>query len=186
MDEATARQRLESLVAADQAPTLTIDEVDQLLDVARVPDLAGNSPANTATTPAWTAGTEVLPGTIRRGGTRYWRALNGGTTGSSEPGWPELGPATTDPYLPSFTPGQRSGLTLLDGSIVWEEFGTTWAPTFDLNAAAAEGWRIKAGKAAGGFDFAEDGQSFSRSQIVAHCRAMADTFKTGTAGTLQV
>lgn len=44
-----------------------------------------------------------------------------------------------------------------------------WAPTWDINAAAAEGWRMKAAKAAGRFDFTTDGQTFQRSQLVAHC-----------------
>jgi len=44
-----------------------------------------------------------------------------------------------------------------------------WTATYDLDAAAAEGWRIKAGRIAGSFDFAEDGQRFNLSQLYAHC-----------------
>jgi hypothetical protein len=48
-----------------------------------------------------------------------------------------------------------------------------WTPTWDLNRAAAEGWRWKAGKAAARFDFSADGAKFDRSQIVMHCERMA-------------
>lgn len=175
MDEATARQRLESLVQADQDPTLTTDEVDALMEDARRPDLAGNPPANVeADTSAWAPSTVVLAGTVVRTTDRYLRSVVPGTTGTTEPvvllaGYPR------DP-----------GRTVLDGTVRWEDFGTEWSPTFDLDAAAARGWRLKAGKAAGRFDFAEDGQQFTRSQIMAHCSAMAATFETGSAGMLSV
>jgi hypothetical protein len=50
---------------------------------------------------------------------------------------------------------------------------TGWTPSYNLNAAAAEGWRRKAGKVAGEFDFSTDGQSFSRSQQYRACLDMA-------------
>lgn len=56
---------------------------------------------------------------------------------------------------------------------------TDWTPTYDVYAAAALGWEIKAGKAAGDFRFAEDGQSFSREQVFEHCMQMAKTFRKG-------
>ena len=40
----------------------------------------------------------------------------------------------------------------------------TWVPTYDLHAAAAQVWQEKASLLVGGFDFAADGASFSRSQ----------------------
>lgn len=175
MDEATARQRLESLVQADQDPTLSTPEVDALMEDARRPDLAGNPPSNVEdSTSAWSASATVLAGTVVRTADRYLRCVVPGTTGTTQPvvvlaGFPR------DP-----------GLTVADGTVVWEDFGTTWAPTFDLDAAAARGWRLKAGKAAGRFDFAEDGQQFTRSQIMAHCAAMAATFDADSAGTLSV
>lgn len=52
-----------------------------------------------------------------------------------------------------------------------------WTPTYDLNAAAAEGWRWKAAKVAGKFDVSTDGQAVSRSQMVAHCQQMADQYR---------
>lgn len=64
--------------------------------------------------------------------------------------------------------------------------------TYDLNAAAAEGWGWKAGRVAGDFTFSADGASYSKADVLAHCqereafyrsrvRGSADTGKdTGT------
>jgi hypothetical protein len=51
-----------------------------------------------------------------------------------------------------------------------------WQPTCDLNAAAAEGWRIKAGKFAHQHDVTVDAQDFNASQKHAQCMAMAERF----------
>ena len=51
-----------------------------------------------------------------------------------------------------------------------------WTPTWDLYAAAAEGWARKASKAATNFNFAEDGQRFDRAQIYAHCAAQQKVY----------
>jgi hypothetical protein len=61
---------------------------------------------------------------------------------------------------------------------------TGWEPTYDLNAAAAEGWRRKAGKVAASFDFAVDGDSYSESQTRAACLEMAATYASRTAGSV--
>jgi hypothetical protein len=52
-----------------------------------------------------------------------------------------------------------------------------WVPTWDLNRAALEGWRWKAGKAAGSFDFQADGASYNRSQILEHCERMIAQYR---------
>lgn len=51
-----------------------------------------------------------------------------------------------------------------------------WTETYDLNAAAAEGWRWKAGKAASDVTFRSDGQGFDLSDLIKHCRAMAKDY----------
>ena len=61
-----------------------------------------------------------------------------------------------------------------------------WTPTWDLNAAAAEGWRRKAGKVAGSYSFASDGQSFSRSDMHAHCLEMAKMYRKGAIGSMTI
>jgi hypothetical protein len=59
-----------------------------------------------------------------------------------------------------------------------------WVPTWDLNAAAAEGWRNKAGKVAGQFSFATDGQTFNRVQMVEQCREMARLYANRVHGSM--
>lgn len=51
-----------------------------------------------------------------------------------------------------------------------------WEPTWDLDFAAAEGWRRKAGMAAARFNFSEDGQTFQRAQVYAHCISQAEMY----------
>lgn len=51
-----------------------------------------------------------------------------------------------------------------------------WVPTYDLNTAAAEGWRWKAGKVAGAYTFTTDGQTFQRAQLYAHCLKQAELY----------
>ena len=48
-----------------------------------------------------------------------------------------------------------------------------WVATYDLNAAAAEGWRWKAGRVAGEYTIGQDGSSLNRSDMHKHCLAMA-------------
>lgn len=52
-----------------------------------------------------------------------------------------------------------------------------WTPTYDLNSAAAQGWRIKAGKVAGRYAISTDGQTMSRNQVIEHCLAMAAEYR---------
>lgn len=61
-----------------------------------------------------------------------------------------------------------------------------WVPTWDLNAAAAEGWRWKAGKVAGAYTFSDAGAMFNRSDMVKACMDMAKTYGTRGAGTVRL
>lgn len=100
MDVATARIRLGAMTAWETEPTLSSDELDALVAMARRADAAG------------------------------------------------LAPSDVD-----------------------------WTPTYDLNSAAAEGWRWKAAKATTKFDVSTDGQSLSRSQVKQHCDEMAMSYQ---------
>jgi hypothetical protein len=51
-----------------------------------------------------------------------------------------------------------------------------WDPTYDLNLAAAEGWRWKAAKAASSYAFTMDGDSPERSFLMIRCEHMADQY----------
>lgn len=54
-----------------------------------------------------------------------------------------------------------------------EADSAAWEPTYDLNAAAAEGWRWKAAAASSCVDVSTDGTSLRRAQVYEHCLAMA-------------
>lgn len=65
---------------------------------------------------------------------------------------------------------------LLTVGSLWDEYGRSaadegWVPTYDLNAAAAEGWRWKASAVAHMVDFSADGTRMSKGQLIDHCHA---------------
>lgn len=61
-----------------------------------------------------------------------------------------------------------------------------WIPTYDLNSAASEGWELKAGMAAGDYDFAASGQRFDRSKVHEQCLKMAELYARGTGGSVAI
>lgn len=61
-----------------------------------------------------------------------------------------------------------------------------WEPTFDLDAAAAEGWRTKAGRVAPRFGVTLDGGTLHRQQIYVHCMSQATLYAKKVVGTLGV
>lgn len=173
MDETEARERLESMVSVSSEPALTVGEVDDLLAKARRVDPVGNPPSNVDTAPVWVASTGYVYGdvvTADPAAGRWWRAIVGGTSGATQPSWPDL------------TSSSAPGGQIDDGTVIWEDIGAEWAPTWDLDAAAAMGWELKAGKAAGRFDFTTDGQTFRRGQIIDHCQKMAATYRRRVSG----
>lgn len=88
-------------------------------------------------------------------------------------------PTLTDPEVDSILQAaRRPDADDLDYS------DADWTPTWDLNAAAAEGWRRKAGYAASRFNFAEDSQRFDRAQIYAHCLAQAKQYADRSMGSI--
>lgn len=165
MNEAAALARLCNLTASEDDPVLTDNELDQALAVGRRVDAGGNPPANLSTAASWTADTTYAVGSVVKSASRWWVCLTAGTSGSTEPDWPDLAGRN------------RTQSTIADNDVDWQDSGLLWTPTWDLNAAAAGGWQIKAGKAAGRFDFTTDGQQFNRSMVVAACRAQAAEYR---------
>lgn len=180
MDRDAAKRLIRSLTAADEVPTLDSDDLDDLVDFARAPAPDGALPTNETATAVWEASTAYLAGdTIRRaatGGYRYWRARYAGTSAATTPSfWSP--PANADPA--------RTATVVWDGSVLWEDAGGPWSPTWDINRAVARGWKIKAGKVAGAYDVGADGDNLARSQIHAHCLEQADSYRmSGGAATL--
>jgi hypothetical protein len=184
VDAGTALGRLEMMVASSIDPVLSDDEMLDLLTFARRADQGGNDYRNVDSAPAWQAAHAYLLGDVVIGGTgRWWRVIQQGTSAASQPTWPDLGTSYFSTlYGPS---GPSTGVTTVtDGTVVWVDNGTAWVPTWDLNAAAAEGWRRKAAKAAAKFDFTTGDQQFSRSQVYAQCMSMAADYARRAIGTL--
>lgn len=175
MDHAEALDALGAMVAAEEEPVLSATDLAELLAAATRPDRAGNPPANVAARPTWAAG-DVLAGTVIRDGARYWRCETPGATASTAPDWPDLATVSGGP----------TGWLVLDGTVVWADNGTTWAPTWSLDAAAARGWDRKAALIAGRYDFQTGDQAFSRSQQLAQFQLMARTYRARLAGSARI
>ena len=60
-----------------------------------------------------------------------------------------------------------------------------WAPTYDLNAATASVWELKAALVANRYDTSTDAQGLNRSQLLAHFRTMAKMYRNRIASTLR-
>lgn len=80
---------------------------------------------------------------------------------------------------------------LVDYARVRDPYGvhpadTGWTPTWNLNRAAARGWKWKAGKLASQYAVSGGGSSMSRGDWFDHCLRMADQYKSGALGTIWV
>ena len=62
----------------------------------------------------------------------------------------------------------------------------SYVPTWDLNMAAAEGWRWKAAAVAGDFTFSADGASYDKGSVMANCLMMEAKFAAKGHGTMEV
>ena len=156
------------MVAADEEPALSDLEIRRLFDDAARPDAAGNTRQNVATAPTWSPSTlyrvdDIVTADPAAG--RWWRCVVPGTSDATQPDWPDR--AGLRPYL----------VEVHEQEVVWIDAGSSWTPTYDLAAAAARGWELKAGKAATMYDFTTDGQTFRRAQVIAHCRRMVRDYR---------
>lgn len=88
---------------------------------------------------------------------------------------PVLDPAVVSALLDANPQEDRTGRGPTD---------TLWEGTWDLNAAAAEGWRMKAGKVAGDFNFSADGASYSKADVLAHCLEMESRYASMSHGVM--
>lgn len=59
-----------------------------------------------------------------------------------------------------------------------------WVGTYDLNAAAAAGFRMKAAKVAGDFDFSADGASFDKGKVAKQLDDHAEVLEKASATAL--
>jgi len=92
--------------------------------------------------------------------------------------------ASTDPALSADEVTDLVNAAARPDTDGYDRTDDAWTPTWDLNAAAAEGWSRKASLAANLFNFAEDGQRFDRSQIYANCVTQRDYYAAKGHGAL--
>lgn len=59
-----------------------------------------------------------------------------------------------------------------------------WTPTYDVYAGVSLGWKIKAAKAAGNYQFRDDALELRRDQIHAQCMKMAAEYSSMTGDTV--
>jgi hypothetical protein len=157
-----AVQLLRSMLATSEEPTLTDEQVDLLLSISERVDVYGNSPANVSDVAVYASAVAYVPGDLVRSGDRFWLASTPGTSGGVT--FPDLRGLPAAEYVAE------------DNGIRWVDNGSLWARTYDLNAAAAVGWRWKAGLVAHKYAFGTDGQTFTRNQWFAHCMQMAEVY----------
>jgi hypothetical protein len=82
---------------------------------------------------------------------------------------PELADAELDELLDQASKADAAGVA---------PGGVGWVPTYDLNAAAAAGWLIKAGRASMLVEVDPPGSGIYTSKVFDNCRAMAKTYST--------
>lgn len=88
---------------------------------------------------------------------------------------PVLADAILDDLVERFRLADRDGLRPTDDG---------WEPTYALNAAAAEGWRMKAAAVAADFDFTADNASYSKGQVMAKMLEMEQHYASLDHGSL--
>lgn len=153
LTEAEAKARLAFTLASTSEPTLSDADLVELLAESKLFEFWEASTA-------YVVGDVVQPTTPN--GHRYLCVYEG-TTGASEPTWPE------------YREGQVS-----DGTAIFQELGPANLQQWDLRRAAHLGWLHKAAKVAADYTFSVDGQSFSRSHQYDHCLEMARRFQPVT------
>lgn len=90
--------------------------------------------------------------------------------------------ASTDPVLSSDDVDQLLVLARRADPDGRAPSDSGWIPTYDLRAAAAEGWRWKAGMVSDRFGYSADGEKVDRQQLLEHCLEMAKTYAKGSTG----
>lgn len=150
MAELSLLEQLKSMVAATVDPVLSNDEIDTLLAKFAY----ATTFATWAATTAYAVGDTVIP-SPRNG--HYYKVTVAGTSGAAQPTFPttHLG-------------------TVVDATVTWAEVTTT--PAYNLNRAAAEGWRWKAAKVANRYTMSDATQRLNRSDLIKHCLLMAKQY----------
>src|SRR5262245_31197198 len=154
-DRTAALATLKLYVQDTVEPTLSSGDLDTLID--------GNKRAAT-----WIASTaynygDVVRPTVRNG--HYFRCIQAGTSGTTEPIWPK---------------SQQS--TVNDGTsnpaLQWQEAGPDNANIYDVRTAIHQGWMLKAAKASVLYLTRQSRDEFDHNQIYEHCIQQAEKFSS--------
>lgn len=145
-----AIDRVKVIAQAAVEPTLTDDQVGDVVDQSQ-------TFSTYAASTAFYIGQTIQP--IAPNGHRYICTV-AGTTGSTAPTWPTC-----------------KGQSVSDGTATWVEAGPDYPQQYDVKRATYLAWLLKAGQATASYSFSSDGQSFSRSDLIKHCLAMADRYR---------
>lgn len=162
MQYSKAVQLLRSMLASSEDPALTDEQLDLLLSGSERSDAYGNSPANLASVSAYSSGVDYIPGDLVQTDNRFWLATTPGESAGT--GFTDLSGLPVGPWV------------VVDGGIRWTDNGSLWVRSYDLNAAAAAGWRWKAALVSHKYAFGADGQTFSRNQWFSHCMEMSSAY----------
>jgi hypothetical protein len=148
-DREIALERLASFAAPDVEPTLSVDELEDILDQS-----ARGTRWNDATD--FAVGTVVIP-TANNG--HVYVVTVGGTTGATEPTWPE-----------------SMGGTVVDNEVEFEEAGLYYySSLYDVRGALRKAWELKAAKASELISSADSG---SEQMIFQQCQRMIEHYTT--------
>ena len=171
LTEAEVRERVAVLCPPELYPELGPADLDVMVRAARRADLLGFPPDSYQ---PWQGGVAYSVGAlcvpVERNGSAYRvSAISGtGVAGTVEPAWPAAG-------------------NVVDGQATWAWFDSApWTPTWAVNAGAARGWEIKAGKAAARYSFSAGTDRFDVNQIAANCLQMARMYRSQGAGVAKV
>jgi hypothetical protein len=189
-----AKARLVEMVRSADEPVLDDASLEDLMRLAAMVDRWGTAPDHYKVWKASTAyavGAFVVP--TLRGATSpksassvyfpypqlpiaaavVWRVSVAGTSSGTEPVWP------TSPVLGT--------TTRTDASVTWiADSITPWMGSWNLNLAAAEGWRRKAGKVANVFNIDDAGKKADLSQLLEHCLTMSKEYSRKTVASLKM
>jgi hypothetical protein len=179
-----SKDRLASMVAFGEEPTLVDSDLEDLMRLARVTDRYGTAPdafqvwkpttdyaltdpvvptSRGDTGPQSWSSILYLPPPIPYTASIVWVVTVAGQSGATEPDWPKV------PVMQS--------TTIVDGGVTWKaNLFTPWFGAWNLNHAAAEGWRRKAAKASCGYQFTDQGKSMNRNQIFEQCLKMSKVY----------
>lgn len=164
-DESVALRKLKTMIAAESYPTLSSDEVMDLLQDHRIAKVwAPNMVVqigDVVVPPIPTGLTYVVSPVRDQDGNI------GGTTGATEPRW----------NLP-WTPEWFETSFIEDGTVRWVlgEEESEWG-LWDLRAAAHAGWNLKADMTAGEYAVTTESGTSHPEQVHAQCVARANQYR---------